>query len=1193
MPDENSKTEATLADLAVSLVLGRTPALADHYLGFELIPGTVNENKTRAAGLLGFRIGQETVCIPVLFLNGKIKGTEVLYLKDSDVFTSNTRPWVDYLLSKDSSTMGQGAQHPVPLQRPSIQGMRVFSRNPATVTKSAEFFEGAAKEFWEKIATVDIEDSAPEVSIKDVFKKLGRKAYIDFMETMEANPEVFAKIAQKMDVEKDLFIDEWPEEPKTAAAEDQHEVVFDPEIVCIRSEDLLGTNKEASNGRGGWSGLVKEINQDADTNLFSLLVKKGPGEFSRANDRRMGGEAIGFLGAPVLGAGLGALVNGSFTEDSQERKRRRLVGALVGAGAGLAAAPLTSAIGGLVGVKTASLDSIPNDIKEKCLTDGIAFIDKRAEDSTSIVMREDYRQRFSQPDNNGFYDVLNTAGEITPVFIARAPFLIEDPRTHIAGVMILDVDSGVFALPAEGNQVFVRSRLTTNEAAWKEKFSGMQEVKSMQPQKSYVLVSPSLEMSSPFRVNGKTKDGEETFFKCRSPWEIESRATPKSSSNCYPCTPVGFGGSGDVTVRISSDDGESVRRVGNIVFVPSSWRVFEVYGESGSLTYDNTYVPPQESAEEKSKRLERAKKRKAYIKIEPGNEQALNYASQTKDTFKVTFKKEGSGFRIISGGVATEPMSRNDMLESMVMELDMPLDKVAEIANDATTGPEVDVWVMFRGHEEMFKEAEEEMRKVAAQLPNSSAEEILPMQGVAPFLGDLVGPYMASRAGRATAMARAAGADDEDIPFRVRHPLTGSLLDSLGGGALGAVIGGSLGYGGKALMQGLGVSRDRVPGINYTGEPPEHSARASAGGAGLILGGGLGLLAGTVANFIKRRQFARMASKAFDATSPEKRDANAVHPDTNKWVTNPALLFNANYHRTGERDTYAHIKGKAPLPSHRLSEHLAIPASMVVAPLGAAGPVGHAIVNGVNIALPMATGIVSQKELESSGEPTEQEKRRREEVERATPQAWADKYSGGRLKAADAQDVSDPIAKWARSSHGLNGDVIYGGMDIPEMNTELGENISGIPEQIASSVRQPIDLMNPLAEDPENDWRNMDAANWDKIQKKDLDFLMRVADSGSRNVLESNMISLLLRTNRVSEQVREWIPDLVNSLDTKGRLLLSFYWHSQDFADDYGKDELSSFEDILQNAIKADGQLVLFLKQNAADASNAKVNPFD
>jgi hypothetical protein len=110
MPDENQQIEATLADFAIQLVLGRTPALAEHYLGFDLIQGSVNENKTRAAGLLGFRIGQETLSIPVLFLNGRIKGTEVLYLDGPDVFTSNSSQWIDYLLSRDSSMMGTGAR---------------------------------------------------------------------------------------------------------------------------------------------------------------------------------------------------------------------------------------------------------------------------------------------------------------------------------------------------------------------------------------------------------------------------------------------------------------------------------------------------------------------------------------------------------------------------------------------------------------------------------------------------------------------------------------------------------------------------------------------------------------------------------------------------------------------------------------------------------------------------------------------------------------------------------------------------------------------------------------------------------------------------------------------------------------------------------------------------------------------------
>jgi len=103
-----SQIESTIADLGISLIAERTPALMDHYLGAEMVSS--NEENTRVAALLGFQVGQELLYVPVLFLNGKIKGTEVLYLKNSDTFTSNSKQWVEFLTTKNPGIMGAGAQ---------------------------------------------------------------------------------------------------------------------------------------------------------------------------------------------------------------------------------------------------------------------------------------------------------------------------------------------------------------------------------------------------------------------------------------------------------------------------------------------------------------------------------------------------------------------------------------------------------------------------------------------------------------------------------------------------------------------------------------------------------------------------------------------------------------------------------------------------------------------------------------------------------------------------------------------------------------------------------------------------------------------------------------------------------------------------------------------------------------------------
>ena len=136
-------------------------------------------------------------------------------------------------------------------------------------------------------------------------------------------------------------------------------------------------------------------------------------------------------------------------------------------------------------------------------------------------------------------------------------------------------------------------------------------------------------------------------------------------------------------------------------------------------------------------------------------------------------------------------------------------------------------------------------------------------------------------------------------------------------------------------------------------------------------------------------------------------------------------------------------------------------------------------------------------------------------------------------------------------------------------------------------------MNNP--EIPGSDPFENDFANWDRIKPNNssLDFLSRAADSGSQQVFDPAMIGMILRTTRSGAQVDQWVPDLVAALDTKCRLLLLFYWHNNDFAEDYGKDELQEFEDQLLSSIKTDGTVILFLKQKAGESSNTKVDAFE
>jgi hypothetical protein len=188
----------------------------------------------------------------------------------------------------------------------------------------------------------------------------------------------------------------------------------------------------------------------------------------------------------------------------------------------------------------------------------------------------------------------------------------------------------------------------------------------------------------------------------------------------------------------------------------------------------------------------------------------------------------------------------------------------------------------------------------------------------------------------------------------------------------------------------------------------------------------------------------------------------------------------------------------------------------------------------------------------------------------------------------EAKGILDGLQDGSHSTTWVKRAAIYNGMDFPDTDQNQGINELGVMEQAPFYQSQTVPLNNPPVPD---DW-NLDASNYDKIKKNDVDFLMRAADTNSKAVFDPAMIGVLLKSNRTQLQIDQWIPDLVGALDKLCRLLLLFYWKNADFAESYGNDDMAELEDVLLNNVKSLGTVVLFLKQRAAESSSTKIDAF-
>ena len=77
-----------------------------HRLGFEIV--FKNDANSRMVGIFAFRVGDELIYAPAFFINGSIKGTDLLYRHKNKSFVPLTNEWATYLIGLQENKMGSG-----------------------------------------------------------------------------------------------------------------------------------------------------------------------------------------------------------------------------------------------------------------------------------------------------------------------------------------------------------------------------------------------------------------------------------------------------------------------------------------------------------------------------------------------------------------------------------------------------------------------------------------------------------------------------------------------------------------------------------------------------------------------------------------------------------------------------------------------------------------------------------------------------------------------------------------------------------------------------------------------------------------------------------------------------------------------------------------------------------------------------
>lgn len=97
--------EQAFANIAHEFLRSRVPTLLDSEVGFQLVDKSKNGEK--ALGAFGFKVGDRSLIIPVVYYDGEVKGHEVIYVVDQNICVPSTEAWVSYLTQKQPDQVGE------------------------------------------------------------------------------------------------------------------------------------------------------------------------------------------------------------------------------------------------------------------------------------------------------------------------------------------------------------------------------------------------------------------------------------------------------------------------------------------------------------------------------------------------------------------------------------------------------------------------------------------------------------------------------------------------------------------------------------------------------------------------------------------------------------------------------------------------------------------------------------------------------------------------------------------------------------------------------------------------------------------------------------------------------------------------------------------------------------------------------
>lgn len=434
--------EQAFSSLAYAYLKDKAPRLLDYLVGFQLVDR--NEDNTKAMGVFGFSVGDQWLYAPVFFLNGDLKGHELLYLKNKDAFVPMKENWVNYLISRKPHVLGEeSAKNTFELGglQPDISSL---SMSPSTGFGKRGFDQWA-------LPFLPVYAATKTASASSLYKSAGANTKLE-LDTITSIPQqaAFAEIADSLDLNNIM-----------PSSYDMLKVAFD---ISQKFPAIANgfTRFYGADCFGRWGGQLKEAATKIQNSI--LPTNTLPEAPSYATTQSLIPQTDDRPEHPIKSGALRMYVYEHVT------------------------------------VKGAP--ELTDDEREKLMKDTVLIKDHRKGEEVSNAYNTQMDMRLINPDGTNLYRVLEKPGSFSKMFVAVHP-LSNNGGQDMATAVRLEGDK-TWLNSYTGN-IFVDQEAERDE--WDDWFDGLSDSDSLSVGGTYIAVIPTHSSTVPFVVRESYGDG--------------------------------------------------------------------------------------------------------------------------------------------------------------------------------------------------------------------------------------------------------------------------------------------------------------------------------------------------------------------------------------------------------------------------------------------------------------------------------------------------------------------------------------------------------------------------------------------------------------------------------------------------------------------------------------------------------------